>query len=648
MKKILLSVTIFAIFFGSVFLTAEVKTAQEILEKSNQAMGGDMLWEPVEFVRTVLTQSSQGINTEISVIEDRRSGRAYMTTNMPLLGELTMGYDGENTWMISAFHRGYLGKNDQLAQLISESSESYIKIKTGEKKFIRLEDEVVNGRDCYVLQSTMRDNTGEDLPEKYYFDKSTYYLIRKETQGFKLMGITLDMVEKYSEFKDVEGKVIPYVTVVEGGIISSVSTITEIEFNPYVSEEIFKFGQAEINPNKTGESAEYEYHQKKIDSFELIWNKIKDYHWNPDFDLPWWENIRAEFRPLVESTETDAGFVSLMNKMVSMIEESHTVVIPKENSDEENAREVFVDVDVRWLNGEPVITRINDDGIILNGQVRPGDVILEIGDKTVSEILGDTESEGHDSIYKTEFKNESMIKNSLSTLEDEPLEIKISRNGQTVSEQLTLSHESFLTEKNPYEPNFRYRELNGKVGYIAFDLFMGDIVPLFEEAVSTLYGKNAIIIDLRGNHGGQVAIMMAMANLLLENPASLGEFVFRNSVNSFDIECSGEKAYAGEVIFLIDSQSASCAEIFPQGMRDIGRAAIIGQPSSGLALLSSMDTLPTGDTFQYVVANYRSPLGITIEGKGVAPDVEYYPTRSDWEKSNDPVLDFALEYISNR
>ena len=80
-------------------------------------------------------------------------------------------------------------------------------------------------------------------------------------------------------------------------------------------------------------------------------------------------------------------------------------------------------------------------------------------------------------------------------------------------------------------------------------------------------------------------------------------------------------------------------------MQDTGRAKIIGERSAGDALPSIIKRLPTGALFQYGFANYRTPKGISLEGRGVTPDVEVKLSRNALLTDHDPQLGAATEQV---
>jgi hypothetical protein len=84
------------------------------------------------------------------------------------------------------------------------------------------------------------------------------------------------------------------------------------------------------------------------------------------------------------------------------------------------------------------------------------------------------------------------------------------------------------------------------------------------------------------------------------------------------------------------------------GLKDLGRAHIVGSRTAGAALPSIIERLPNGDGFQYAVANYVSKGGEVLEGIGVMPDVEVIPTREALLQGKDPVCEAAIAWIRDQ
>jgi carboxyl-terminal processing protease len=99
---------------------------------------------------------------------------------------------------------------------------------------------------------------------------------------------------------------------------------------------------------------------------------------------------------------------------------------------------------------------------------------------------------------------------------------------------------------------------------------------------------------------------------------------------------------------LVDEMSMSTSEILAGGLRDLKRVRIFGTPTPGAALPSHIEKLPSGDRFQFAVANYISAGGDVLEGVGVAPDELVKPDRAALLAGRDPVIEAAVTWINSQ
>ena len=106
--------------------------------------------------------------------------------------------------------------------------------------------------------------------------------------------------------------------------------------------------------------------------------------------------------------------------------------------------------------------------------------------------------------------------------------------------------------------------------------------------------------------------------------------------------------YGGPLAILIDQVSLSASEVFASGMQAVGRARLFGETTGGQVLPALWDRLPNGDLLYHAFADYITPSGIRLEGRGVVPD-EFCPlTRADLLAGRDAPLQAALRWISNQ
>jgi carboxyl-terminal processing protease len=221
----------------------------------------------------------------------------------------------------------------------------------------------------------------------------------------------------------------------------------------------------------------------------------------------------------------------------------------------------------------------------------------------------------------------------------------------------TLTRERLKGELSPKFGNFppQYTEFetkrmahspsaSGYIGYIRFNIFTMPVIEKLKAAITGFGDADGLIFDLRGNPGGIGAIAITIAGRICDKQGSLGTMKMRTGELKFPIFPQANP-YAGPVAVLIDRMSASTSEVFSSGIQELGRAVIVGERSAGLALPSLIQKLPTGALFQFAIADFKTPKGVLIEGRGVIPDVEVKYDRASLLAGRDAQLEAAVVQI---
>jgi C-terminal processing protease CtpA/Prc len=165
-----------------------------------------------------------------------------------------------------------------------------------------------------------------------------------------------------------------------------------------------------------------------------------------------------------------------------------------------------------------------------------------------------------------------------------------------------------------------------------------------------------LILDLRGNPGGAVEGVTRLLGHFFDEPIEGFTQRWRDSTVQYTIEPRGRGGrYAGQVIVLLDSRSASGAELTARVLQQHGRATVIGDRSSGqltAALTVGLADRASGRVIPYAVTvtvyDIVMPGGERVEKRGVIPNVAALPTGRDLAEGTDPVMQVALEFAGVR
>lgn len=149
-----------------------------------------------------------------------------------------------------------------------------------------------------------------------------------------------------------------------------------------------------------------------------------------------------------------------------------------------------------------------------------------------------------------------------------------------------------------------------------------------------------LLIDLRGSIGGEIADAAPAASLFIGR-GPVARLVTRK-VTLRPLEATGERAWKGRTILLIDDATGGPAEVFAGALKDRASATTVGETTAGMAIVQRLVPTGSGGSLFMTVARYQTPSGAVLGGKGLSPDerVIVFPGDAD---GRDPILERALE-----
>lgn len=159
-------------------------------------------------------------------------------------------------------------------------------------------------------------------------------------------------------------------------------------------------------------------------------------------------------------------------------------------------------------------------------------------------------------------------------------------------------------------------------GYIRLDMFTGNCVDEFEEALKSLNerGMKSLVVDLRNNPGGSLDDVVKIADMLLgsctivslKGNDAASEKVFRSSGRPFNVPLA----------LLVNENSASASEILAAAVQDNEAGVIVGMKTFGKGIVqTTMPLKSNGGWLKMTTEEYFTPGGENIHGVGVTPDI---------------------------
>lgn len=402
-----------------------------------------------------------------------------------------------------------------------------------------------------------------------------------------------------------------------------------------------------------------------LQTFDRAWEIIYETHFDTAFNGVNWLALRDELRPRAEQATSTSELRATIDDMIGRLNQSHFSLIPEEFADTlapaEDADVVTGDVGmaVRLLGDDLVVTQVEAGGPADAAGIRPGWVLVAVGDDSVAPTLRRIREQ--ELRYPDGFLLWSVAERWMGGAVGTPVALVL-EDGRGTRQVRTLVRRTAPSEPIKFGnlPTFFARfardehttPAGRRVGRIWFNFWMPPLIRQVDDAIEAFRGYDGIVVDLRGNRGGAGGMVMGVAGHFLTERVSLGDFRTRRSTLQFRanprlVSPSGERVepFAGPLVLLIDETSGSASEVFAGGMQALGRARVFGSTSLGGVLPAVFDRLPNRDVLYHAIADFATPDGIVLEGRGVVPDEAVRPTREDLLAGHDPVLDAALAWI---
>lgn len=370
--------------------------------------------------------------------------------------------------------------------------------------------------------------------------------------------------------------------------------------------------------------------------FDECWRQMKDFFYAPNMHGVDWEKVRARYEPLARAVNHRADLTYVIGEMIGELNAGHTYVgggdLPK--VDRVNVGRLGARLE-RDRSGYYLIKKIlagqNWDRSLrsplteVGVNVKEGEYIIAVNGKPVNQV-----KDIYELLVNTAGKQVTLKVNS------QPLD-----RGAREVVVVPVETENSLYYYNWVKKNTEYvaKATGGKVAYIHVP-DMG--VTGLNEFVKHFYpqvDKKALIIDVRGNGGGNVSPMLIER---LARQAVMMD-IARGSVPRPDPEA----LIMGPKVCLINEFSASDGDIFPYRFKRMQLGKLIGKRTWG-GVVGIRGTLPLVDggyLNKPEFATFSLEGQWIIEGEGVEPDIYVDNDPAKEYEGIDEQLNKAIELI---
>jgi carboxyl-terminal processing protease len=331
-----------------------------------------------------------------------------------------------------------------------------------------------------------------------------------------------------------------------------------------------------------------------------------------------WSFILADY---VDSSRLDTAELSggAIQGMVAALDDPYTAYLPPADyelglSDLEGEFD-GIGATVAVRDGQLVIVAPFAGSPAERAGIRAGDVILAIdgepaGDITLAAAIVQIRGQSGTTVRLT----------VVHPGETDPVDIEVVRAGIEV-------------------PSVTF-EMKDDVAYIRIDQFSGRTDSELTGVIRKLEQANAagIILDLRGNPGGLLDSVVAVAGHFITDGAVVRVRDNRGQITTMDV-AGGDVTTALPMVVLVDGGSASGSEVLAGALQDHDRALVAGNVTYGKGSVNILRQLGDGSGLYITTARWLTPGGRLIEGQGIDPDVRL-------DVTGDEAVQWAIDFLS--
>lgn len=351
------------------------------------------------------------------------------------------------------------------------------------------------------------------------------------------------------------------------------------------------------------------------------------------------ENMFAKFTEIdnyVRQNRGDIDEEELMDSVakgyLSGIDDPYALYMSAE------AYSAYVAASSQTVAGVGISASMDSDGYMLVGKVYegstaasagilPGDLIIKVDDINLS---ADTYADA-----------EALLIGEAGT----KVTLKVRRNGEDTEMEITRR---VLTPTNVATIAFDNHY------YIRVDSFTESTPDQFSKAVEKAISAGAqyLVFDVRSVSSG----LISSAATILDRLVGSGDMLYveYNDGSKETLYTSNSRETDIPMVVLVNEGTSGAAEFFAAGLRDFGKAKIVGTQTAGVGSLQKIYKLDDGSAIQLTIGKYYLANSKTAwEGVGINPDhavslgyVADFGNLSTIDPSIDTQLAKAIEVVS--
>lgn len=360
--------------------------------------------------------------------------------------------------------------------------------------------------------------------------------------------------------------------------------------------------------------------------FDEAWAAMETNYYDEQFHGRNWKSLKEQYRKYLPYVNNRSDFRVMMNDMLGELNSSHQGFTTAGDDENTLYASRTMETGIIFEPNNPyrvqkIVKRSPADKAGMN--IRAGDVLAKVNGETVDAARD---------------RNYYFTRPSA----DREMDLVFNRNGQMINVRIHPAQSIVNNLQDEWIDQCQdivNRKTNNRVAYHCMkDMTRPEMDKFITDMTQDFYTKDAMILDLRYNRGGNVhddVIDFLSRRAYLKWKYREGQFTTQPNFVPSD----------KPLVLLINEQSLSDAEMTAQGFKQLKLGQIVGMPTYRWIIFTSGTGLVDGSAVRLPSWGCYTLDGKDLEMNGVEPDIKVPLTIEDKINGSDPQLDRAIAEV---
>ncbi|MFN8220301.1 MAG: S41 family peptidase [Fimbriimonadales bacterium] len=368
---------------------------------------------------------------------------------------------------------------------------------------------------------------------------------------------------------------------------------------------------------------------ERLAAFNECWRVYNRTFYDPNFHGRDWAEIKTRYQPLLDSVGHRNEMATVLNMMIGELESSHSEVGPAPgNPRGQSTAHLGFTIDYSYQGPGLKIAEVPDrtPGSYAKTRLGAGEYVVAVNgvdvnpDENLSKLLN--EQAGRDLTL--------LVNKTPSRTGAREVKYRALGNGEIGG----IEYRNQIDKRRKYVE----QKSGGKLTYIHIAGMGGGNLETFNrEAWQYIQGKEGVIIDVRGNGGGNIADVLL--DMIERKPQ------MRYLPRDGEEQSAPGTVWNRPTVVMHNETSFSNAEMFPAAMKSRKLGTLVGMPTPGYVIYTGGSRLIDGTSIRIPGTGVYRLDGSPTENMGQEPDYRVDITPEQFFRGEDPQLDKAIDVL---